>query len=142
MSPRRPVRHLRLGTPALPSVASWRARNQREAERDRGAGVGRLVCQSRGCHEGLATLKVGTEEARFVLVLAIHAPWLFEEAVDRDVIERIRITGATDQVSDAVYVRVPQPWPRGSRIEIVCRHGHESRFGAGHLAQRLRALLS
>jgi hypothetical protein len=137
----RPARHHRLGSPrGLPSVETHRALNRAKAAEGRDRAIHRLVCQERGCREGLATIELDPESAEPRLRLVVRAPWAAEETTDRRALHRIRLRGATSPDADAVYLRLPD-WPRGARLEIICRHGHESRFGAGHIAQRLRTLL-
>jgi hypothetical protein len=131
-------RHHRLGSPGLPSVAQWEAENRASARNDRDRALVRLVCQTRGCREGLAMLCLHPEAG---LALSVRAVWRNEPTDDPRVVHRIRLRGATDTISDPVYL-IPGGWRKGSRLEFVCRRGHESSFGAGHLAQRLRAVVS
>lgn len=129
-----------MGTPALPSIATHEAHNRRMAGAARQRAIARLVCQSRGCVEGLGFLEFDPDATVPTLRIAIHAPWAFEPSDDAQVLHRVRLRGATDRTSDAVYIGLPT-MRQGQRVEFVCRHGHESRFGPGHLAGRLRAVL-
>ena len=136
----RPSRHHRTGIAKLPSIAAWVEGNRKAAAQRRERAIGRLVCQERGCAEGLATIEIDPDATPLRLHVAVSAPWFNEVSTDPLVLHRIRLRGATDQISDAVYLTV-KTWPKGSRIELVCRLGHLSKFGAGHLAQRMRGVL-
>ncbi len=140
MSDHRPPKHLKSGLPGLPSTETWEEHNRTSAAAGRARAIARLTCQHRGCTESLAFLELDPDSTAPILRLAIRAPWTNESRDDRAILHRLRLRGATDPTADAVYLAVPR-MREGERVEFLCRHGHESRFGRGHLAQRLRGVL-
>ncbi len=96
-----------------------------------------LHCRGRGCRERIADLELDLSRTPPVFRLAIHAPWLGEPASAPEVIDRFRLTGAFDPETSPVYCEFVH-WKPGSRVEIVCRHGHESVLDVGTLTAAVR----
>jgi hypothetical protein len=116
------------------SVAQQRTRNRATVA----SSLLTLHCRSRGCRERIADLELDTSRSDRgpTVLLAVHAPWIREPA-PADVLTRIRLTGAFDPETSPVYVEFTH-WRPGSRVEIVCRQGHESAIGIGALCAAAR----
>ena len=99
----------------------------------------RLVCLERGCRESVGYVEIYVRDGRPVARLEIRAPHAYEPSDDARAMHgtRIRLTGAIDGRRDVALLEFSE-WSPGARILLVCRHGHESAYGAGELARRLR----